>query len=65
MKIGGRGSSCLRFSLTRSFSKSYGKYSTLYSNGKEKFIDVILSDQIKMNSSYCNPKVESYHGAPE
>ena len=26
---------------------------------------LILSDQIKMNSSYCNPKVESYHGAPE
>ena len=26
MKIGGRGSSCLRFSLTKSFTKSYGKY---------------------------------------
>lgn len=26
MKIGGRGSSCLKFSLTRSFAKSYGKF---------------------------------------
>ena len=38
MKIGGRGSSCLRFALTRSFSKSYGKYFTLCLNGEEKGI---------------------------
>ena len=33
MKIGGRGSSCLRVSLTKSFTKSYGKYHFMKGKG--------------------------------